>query len=78
MRASLLLLVLVASTIPFLAVTPTAAAVGTCWAKDNDGVAPECPHTFCYGTRWSWGNYYYECQYWIDVPPICRDVCVLP
>lgn len=78
MRAMLSLLVGLSLTSTLLAFAPSASAVGTCWEKDNDGVPPECPYTFCYGTRWSSGQYYYECQYWVDVPPICHRICTLP
>lgn len=61
-----------------IALLPNADAVGTCSNLRNDGVPPECPHTFCYGTRWSYPNYYYECDRYFDIPPVCSRICTLP
>lgn len=51
-----------------LAFVPDADAVGTCTYLTNAVSSPDCPHLFCYGTSWSYGDAYYTCHRWIDPP----------
>ncbi len=68
MRTLVLAVSLLTASCLFLVAAPSAEAVGTCTPASGLVSGPHCPGLFCYGTSWSYNDYYYHCQYEIPYP----------
>ena len=70
MRTILIAAIVLVASAGFLVVaTPEASAFGTCTVlSGNVQSGPHCPGIACIGTSWSYGDYYYTCQYEIPYP----------
>ncbi|MEA3199748.1 MAG: hypothetical protein QOE90_1176 [Thermoplasmata archaeon] len=69
MRIVILAAMLLLATTVFVTAAPSADAFGTCTVLSGTvQPGPHCPGLACIGTSWSYGDYYYDCQYEIPYP----------